>query len=250
MQIIIGSEALRNLGFRVIPKDVDIWTDEDIPKRKGYDVKKIPEHILRLIPTVNQYTTLDALYTIKCSHLGWRNPKWSKHKSDILLMKHKGASLIKGLYDVLVEFWKTEIDDKWYLSLNKTKDEFFNDNVTYVYDHDYLHELVAYPNVPMYTHCLKENNDVLIDKRKFDELSFSQQLRMFREEVTVIAIERWIVNPKAKGKYSFMQAYTMALEKTITTLTKGWATDFIVLNLEHFVKPDYSYFKYVEEKLL
>lgn len=251
MQIIVGSEALRNLGFNVTPKDIDIWTDEDLPKQQGYDIKKIPTEILALVPNVNGYATLDALYTIKCSHLGWRNPKWNKHKSDILTLKMKyGASLDEKLFDTLVDFWKVEIDDKWYLSLNKNKDEFFNDNVEYVFDHDLLHELVAHPNQPMYTKCLKENYDVLIDKKLFDKLSFDQQIRMFREEISVIAIERWLVNPRAKGKYSWIQAYSMALEKTITTLTKGWATKFIVLNLEHFVKPDYSYFKYtLEEKL-
>ena len=248
--IIVGSTALRHWIDGVKPKDIDVWTDIDLPKFKGYDIKKIPTEILQLIETEDHFATLDSLYTIKCSHLGWRNPKWSKHKSDILLMEYKGASIIRPLYDALVEFWKVEIDDKWYLSLDKGKDEFFNDNVEYVYDHDYLHELVAHPNLPMYTNCLKNNCEVMIDKSKFDMLSFEQQLRMFREEITVIAIERWLVNPKAKGKYSWTQAYIMALEKTITTLTKNWATEFIVLNLKHFCKTDYSYFKHAEETLL
>lgn len=250
MEIIVGSTALRHWIEDVKPKDIDIWTDQDLPKFKGYDIKKIPLDILQLIEVENSFATLDSLYTIKCSHLGWRNPKWSKHKADILLMEHKGANIVRSLYDALVEFWKVEIDNKWYLSLDKGKDNFFNDNVEYIHDHDYLHELVAYPNSPMYTNCLKNNCEVMIDKSKFDMLSFEQQLRMFREEITVIAIERWLVNPKAKGRYSWTQAYIMALEKTITTLTKNWATEFIVLNLKHFVKPDYSYFKHAEEILL
>lgn len=250
MEIIVGSTALRHWIEGIKPKDIDIWTDLDLPKFKGYDIKKIPTEILQLIEVENTFATLDSLYTIKCSHLGWRNPKWSKHKADILLMEHKGANIIRPLYDALVEFWKVEIDDKWYLSLDKGKDKFFNDNVEYIHDHDYLHELVAYPNLPMYANCLKNNCEVMIDKSKFDMLSFEQQLRMFREEISVIAIERWLVNPKAKGRYSWTQAYIMALEKTITTLTKNWATEFIVLNLKHFVKPDYSYFKHAEETLL
>lgn len=252
MKIVVGSKALQAQGWDIRPKDIDIWSDQPLGKEQG-DTCLIPSKILELVPTVNidgvLYANIDALYTIKCSHLGWANPKWSKHKQDVLLLKHKGATLIPELYKSLVEFWRVELNDKNWLSLNQTKKEFFTDNVVYVHDHDYLHELVAYPNKPMYTHCLKENHDVLIDKVKFDKLQFEQQIRMFREEISVIAIERWIVNPKAKGKYSFMKAYPMALEKTITSLTKGWATEFIVLNLEHFVKPDYSYFNYVKEIL-
>ena len=96
----------------------------------------------------------------------------------------------------------------------------------------------------MYTKCLKQGEEVLIDKSLFDKLTFEEQVRMFREEITVIAIERFLVNPNTKGKYSWVQAYMMSLKKTITQLTKNWATDFIVLNLEHFVKPDYSMFKH------
>lgn len=250
MKIIVGSGALKELGWNVNPKDVDIWTDEDLPKQKGFDICVIPTNILNLIPTVNGVANLDALYTIKCSHLGWRNPKWNKHKQDVLLFKHKGARLIPELYAELLEFWKVTLGDKWFLSLNKNKEDFFTDSVVYVYDHDYLHELVAYPNQPMYTHCLKDKHEVLIDKDKFDKLSFDNQVRMFREEVTVIALERWLLNPKCKGKFSWIEAYIMSLEKTITTLTKNWATSFIVLNLEHFVKPDYSYFKHAIGELL
>lgn len=117
------------------------------------------------------------------------------------------------------------------------------------YPHDYLHELVAYPNPPMYTKCLKDGEDVLIDRDKFDLLPFEDQVRMFREEITVIAAERWLINPYWKGKVSWYRAHMLSLQKTVTRLTKGWASEFIVLNLEHFVKPDYKYFKHLIETL-
>ncbi|UZV41312.1 hypothetical protein vBVpaMR16F_246 [Vibrio phage vB_VpaM_R16F] len=253
MWIVVGSSALNqerfNIKFRK-SKDVDIWTTEkecyNLFKSKGkpFDVKVLPREIYNLVETDGIYATPNSIYTIKCSHLGWNNPVWNKHKSDIINLKNQGCVLIPELYSKLTEFWKTELGDKSFLSLRQDKKNFFNDNVTYVYDHDWLHEQVAYPNKPIYTKCLMENEDVLIDKSKFDKLTFSEQVRMFREEITVIAIERWLVNPKTKGKYSWVQAYNLSLKKTITQLTKSWATDFIVQNLEEFIKPDYSYFKH------
>ena len=168
---------------------------------------------------------------------------WEKHKQDILWLKSKGFDIIPDLYEALIEFWKTDLGDKSFLSLNKDKKQFFTDNVVYKYDHDYLHELVAHPNRPVYEGCLKDNAEVLIDKAKFDMLPFDKQVRMFREEITVIACERWLLNDYWCGKISWYEAYIASLKKTITNLTKNWACDFIVLNLEEFVKPDYSYFE-------
>ena len=39
----------------------------------------------------------------------------------------------------------------------------------------------------------------------------------------------------------------MILKKTITRLTKNWADDFLIHNLEHFVIPEYKYFSNIEE---
>ena len=256
MWYVVGSDALSQKKFNLKwrqPKDSDIWTSdieiyEALNKLKNSDVKLIPQHIIDLLEVDGIYATPNTVYTIKCSHLGWNNPAWNKHKADILSLKHQGCVLDSPLYEALVDFWKEELGDKSFLSLKQDKEDFFTDNVTYVYDHDWLHEQVAHPNPPVYTNCLKEGEEVLIDKQRFNEMSFEQQVKMFREEITVIAIERYLVNPLAKN-FSWVQAYNLSLKKTITQLTKNWATDFIVLNLEHFVKPDYAMFKYPIDKL-
>jgi hypothetical protein len=240
MKIIVGSTALQYFGLsRRTPVDIDTWVSSRGYKVVG-DCKVIPTNIMQLIPVEDGRATPDAIYTIKCSHLGWHNPMWNKHKTDILYLKSKGCQLIPELYKTLVNFWKDELGSKDFLSLNKNKDSFFTDEVAYKYDHDWLHELVAFPNEPMYTKCLVEGEDILIDKDKFDLLSFEQQVRMFREEITVIAIERWVVYDKV----SWFKAHNLSLQKTITNLTKNWATDFIILNLDYFIKPDYAYFEY------
>lgn len=254
MRVLVGSQASNLHGVTNRKnRDVDIWTDEHITKQKGVDAKVIPVNILNLLDTIeidnNIIPTMDCLYTIKCSHLGFSNPMWNKHKLDVLHFESIGCKIKEDLYEALLSFWKTELTDKSFLSLNKNKENFFTDNVEYVVDHDYLHELVAYPNPPMYLSVLKENEQVMVDKSKFDMLPFEHQLRLFREEISVIAIERWLINPRVKGRWSVMQAYLFSLEKTITTLTKGWATDFIIRNLKHYKSVDYSYFTHTIETL-
>ncbi|BAV80822.1 phage protein [Vibrio phage RYC] len=235
MEIIVGSSALfgTEYQYRSTPVDVDIWTDtpSDI-KVVGRDELVLPTEILQLVPYVKGKATPDAVYTIKCSHLGWDNRFWDKHKRDTLYLQSKGCQIIPELLEALLPFWEEKLGDKSFLSLNKDKENFFTDNVTYVMDHDELHELVAYPSRPVYERCLKDGEDVLIDKQKFFAMDKESQLRMFREEITTIAIERWIINPHWEGKVSWLKAYQMSVRKTITSLTKNWATTFIILNLK------------------
>ena len=244
--IVVGTSALKYFGAVTEAKDHDVW--HVVGERKDTTQKEywvyMPKYLINLVPSINGYATPDAVLTIKMSHFSW-DIKWQKTKRHILLLQSLGYKPIPELYTALKQYWETIHGNKSFLSLGKNKDKFFDDFVTYRYDHDYLHELVASPNKPMYTNCLKDGEEVLIDKEKFFSMPFTDRVRMFREEITVIATERWLVH----GKESWYTAYKLALKKTITSLTKNWATDFIVLNLSHFVKPEYSYFKNVLEKL-
>lgn len=246
--IIIGTTALAKHGiFLRESKDVDVMLTEDsdnmdLAIKKGYDIVPINEIVYntmcKYITSTTPYATPDIVYTIKCSHLGWSNPSWQKHKKDVLVLKQKGCKLIYPLYIALIDWWKEDLGDKSFLNLDKSKEMFFNDFVEYEYDHDLLHELITYPEPPTYTKCLKDGKQVLIDKSKFDKLDFVEQVSMFREEITAIALERWYLKQYWLDRgMTWMKSYSLALQKTITNLTKGWATDFIVLNLEHFVRP-------------
>ena len=61
-----------------------------------------------------------------------------------------------------------------------------------------------------------------------------------REEATVISIERWLVNPNMKIVPTWEWSYGQALKKLYTTLTKGWATRFCILNIEELSRLDKS----------
>lgn len=253
----MGSTASKHWGItKRSPSDFDVWVSTQneyqvYNQSSGVDACLMPSDIMGVLSNHVEggYASPDALYTIKMSHMAW-DIFWDKHKREALEMKLcHGCKIIPDLYDVLVTHWKIEHGNKDFLNLYKTKDKFFTDGVVYVYDHDYLHELVAHPNRPVYESVLKEDYQVAIDHVKFLRLPFEQQVRMFREEISVIAAERWLINPKTCGKIHWTKAYQMALRKTVTTLTKNWATEFILMNLEHFHKPDYRYFEYLIDTL-
>lgn len=242
MQIIIGSTAAQKYNLsRGSPSDTDIWSAAPLPKQKGVDVKIIPKDILDLIKTDEEdYALPNSLFTIKCSHLGWDNPMWKKHYLDVLFMKQKGCVIEEKLFEKLICYWKKEFGNKEFLSLKKDKENFFTDNVQYVIDHDLLHEKAALPNRPMYEKCLKENEDVFIDKGKFEKLSFEDKVRMLQEEIHVILYERWIIPAKLRGgnDVSWLKGYPWSLRKTITSLTKNEFTEFIIRNIDKFYKPN------------
>lgn len=250
--MIIGSTALKHHGINVgEPNDLDVMITANHSKRMypdNTDIIVIPEQIHKLLFNTSGYCTPADILTIKMSHMAW-DTKWDKTKRHVLYLLNLGYKPNKSLYLLLKHHWQSVYGSKDHLSLAKTKSKFFNDYVTYVYDHDYLHELVSYPKEPTYISCLKNNEEVLTCKNKFDLLSYDQQLSMFREEITVIAIERWLVNPINKGKVCWTKAYSMALKKVVTSLTKNWATDFVIFNLSKLYKPDYNYFKYALKML-
>jgi len=248
MKIIVGSSAIRYFkNFFREPDDLDIWCTRDEVIDYKCDLSVIPYDIIDLVEVDNGYATIDSIYTIKCSHLGW-DILFEKHKRDVIFLKSQGAKLIDSLYVKLVAYWKEEHGNKDYLSLYKSKNEFFDDHVTHVYDHDLLHKYVAGEEEPLYMKCLKKGEEVAVDKYKFECLSHKDQINMFKEEITVIAFERWLVNPSSKLD-NWIKAYRYALRKTTTQLTKNWATEFIVMNLSEMVHPNLKYIKNITSKI-
>lgn len=250
MNIFVGSTALKHYipSFkRKYASDIDVWTDDLEGTNSRWDVSCIPANIMDLFSEeskISGYATPGDVMTIKLSHLPY-DIFWSKHSQDYLVLKMKyGYKVNEPLYSALKEHWKVVHGTKTHLSLYRTKDEFFDDYVEKQHDHDYLHELVAFPDVPVYTKVLKDGQEVLVDRNKFLELNHETQVKMFREEMNVIALERWVLNPATKGKIEFREAYSRSVKKTATALTKGWASEFICEHLEEFIKPNKEEVKY------
>ncbi|MNK14412.1 hypothetical protein D3C87_325350 [compost metagenome] len=228
--------------------DIDIWTTRTDISGKGLDVSVMTEEIMEAFSGVNNYATLDDLYTIKISHLPWP-VFWWKHVNDALFLKSKGAEINQPLYELLKQHWKVEHGTKTQLSLYRNKSEFFDDAVPKEFDHDLLHELVSFPERPVYTTVLKDGEEVATDREKWLALPFYDKIRMLREEMNVIMCERWLLHDHIRAKITLPQAWRMSVEKTTTALTKGIYSEFICENLEHFVLADRKETEYLFKTL-
>lgn len=106
--------------------------------------------------------------------------------------------------------------------LNTTKKEFFTDSVPYKYDHDSIHEAVKHLDKPAYQYYMKDNEQVLTSKDKFDTLPEIVKLYGVLEESYVLAIERAIVPHNTDPE----KAFDIALEKVCTSITSGWFREY------------------------
>jgi hypothetical protein len=243
--MLIGSKAAKVWfpDFRE-PKDEDHFSpDPDLPGDNFWH-ESFPKE------WAADFTALpNMLYTIKVSHAPWAlaNNTWEKHMQDILFFQDKGVEFDRDMYDILRPVW-LETHGKKRVNLNMTKDDFFNDAVDRKYDHDSLHESVAYGDRPMYTNFLVDGAQVDIDNKKFwhEDVTNEERFKTIREEIYATALERWVI-PK-NYRISPRLAYAWAMKKSITSLFKGeWAL-FIILNYKDLYKPDMDYVAHHKSK--
>lgn len=113
-------------------------------------------------------------------------------------------------------------------NLMQSVDGFFNDAVSKLYDHDWLHKLYAYNDVPMYTKMQREPTIAWCDKDIWDNFTDIEKQQCVAEECYVIATERFLV--PNNWKYSVKLAFMNALNKVCTTLCSGWFRDYAIEN--------------------
>lgn len=170
------------------------------------------------------YPSIDVLYMLKMSHRYLRNsPAFLKTLQDIKALREHGAKFDERY----MEWYKKREKETYYYdhpSLDKTKKEFFTDNVQYVYDHDSIHESVKILEKPAYTYFMKDGAEVATDKNKFFNLPVDIQLAAVMEESYVLAIERHQVPNDFKPNPH--QSFLLALEKVCTSITSGYFREF------------------------
>jgi hypothetical protein len=185
--------------------------------------------------------TPDELYTLKISHSFWEingSKSWDKHASDIVFLSRKGAQFLRPLYDIVLPIWK-ERYKRNPTNLNQSAGKFFADAVQRKYDHDSIHESIAYGDEPLYMSILRDGSEVAVDNSKFWAMCHDAQIKCVREEIYATALERILIPRNYKG--SPRAAYHWALRRTATSLFKGeWAL-FLMLNLDELMQPDCDY---------
>lgn len=232
--VLIGSSAVKHHfpDFRD-PKDVDYFSTTPVKGAEVFWHEDLSQW------NFGDIATIDELYTIKVSHAFWElHGTWNKHMYDVLYLQSKGAKFIPELYAILYPIWEERYGKKK-ANLEAEPEEFFNPNVDRVYDHDSIHESVAYYGKPLFERILRDGHKVAVDKSKFDSMPLEDRLRLVREEVYATALERKVIPQRYKA--NSRSAYAYAMNKTITSFSKGWFPLFIVLNYSELYKPEINY---------
>lgn len=234
MKTLIGSTALAEYIDGITPDDVDYFAVSPVAGAETFYHPRLE------LWNWSDVATLDELYTIKVSHSFWelQNNSWDKHMFHITKMQQAGATFLPELYDILYPVWE-EIHGAKQVSLEKTPEEFFTETVSRVYDHDSIHNSVAYYDEPLFNAILRDNSEVAVSREKFENLSEDEKIKLVFEEIYATALERLVI--PSEYKYQSQKAFAWARRKLITSFSKGWFPLWIVLNFEHFIRPDSRY---------
>lgn len=241
MKILIGSKAIKYwfLDFPREPKDTDYACDTEQVSGHQYNVENLYNPIIckHIGDTSLKIASPYVLYTLKMSHMFW-DINWSKHMFDIQFLKGKGCILDKELFYNLYDFWNEYHGKNKRSDLKMTAEDFFDNAVECEHSHDYLHTLIK--PIPTYTKILI--GEVEVGEEKFNVLSREEKLDLVREEVMVMAYERY-------PHMSYKLAYARMLKKFIINHAPLWEAIFIIENYIELHKPNFNYYKTINDGL-
>lgn len=178
---------------------------------------------------------LEMLYVLKRSH-AWRARNFDKtitHLWKVGLVKHKPEPNSWGEYllDNRKKLTMTAYPQR-NPNLNQSVEDFFDDPVNKVYNHDWLHTLYAYGDEPMYKRMQPNPDSAWCDKSMWENNMTDQEKSLcVAEECYVIATERFMV----PNNFDFPSrlAFLKALSKVCTTLCSGWFRDWAIDHFDH-----------------
>lgn len=253
MLLITGSTAMNRYVPERKPADLDAFTNQSVVVRGDQSADLIwhDSFLSWWDDDTDRFATVDELYTIKASHAywdprHWPGGRWEKHMTDLVKLKQAGGKMIPELHTLLYRVWEESFGKKT-IDLNMDKAAFFDDAVPREFDHDSVHYSVAYGEHPIWESVLKQGEEIAMDMAKIKALPFDLQVKLYREEIYATALERWVI--PQKYKISPRLAYSWAVKKTITSLTRGWSARFLVENFETFRDPDMDYVAHHKAKL-
>lgn len=172
---------------------------------------------------------LSALMIMKRSHL-WRDLNWEKHITQYHFELLPRCSFVKPS-DFLVKERAKLTKEKYpqpHPDLSKSNEEFFDDAVKKDFDHDWIHELVAYGKRPMFEKLKHKGGEdsAWCSKDLWDKLTHEERLKCVAEEAHVIACERFLI--PSNWTHNWWGAYMKAVKKVCTTLCSGYFRDYAI----------------------
>lgn len=235
--LLVGSSAIKHHfpDFNREPKDKDFFVD--------YKLQSTKEIEYLYNPILGHRTGIakpNLIYNIKISHcLGW-DINWEKHMWDIQFLKEKGCKENKGFILKHYKLWNELHGENKRSQLDMSSVDFFNNAVKCPYPHDWLHTLIK--KEPTYTKILKENAEVDVSEEKFYSLSEQEKEDLVREEVYVMAFERF-------SKLDYRKAYNIMLKKFIISHAPIWEAIWIIQNHKMLSKVPFNYFNHLKTKI-
>jgi hypothetical protein len=175
--------------------------------------------------------SLDVLFMLKMSHRYLKNsPHFLKTMNDIKAMRALGAK-IRPEHEAFFREREKATYTYSHPKLNVSKGDFFKgDGVTYVYDHDSIHEAVKHLSTPAYQYFKPDQAEVFCDRDMFESVADSIRLCAVLEESYVLALERSQI--PFKGTLTPRRSFDIALEKVCTSITSGWFREYAWENHE------------------
>jgi hypothetical protein len=187
--------------------------------------------------------SLETLYCIKRSH-AHRQIGFSKNIIHLNKMKEH-VHLSEEDIDFLKE--RTKLTNKEFPEkkhdFNVKNEDFFTSNVHRIYDHDFLHKIVAFNERPVYEMMKEDLSLAKCEKHLWDKLPYINKIQAVKEEAMVIALERFVIPYSENYRLAFFKS----LEKICTTLTSGWFRDFAIDNWQEIVYDLHDYVSVFEK---
>jgi len=241
--ILTGSKATKHWfpDFPREPKDTDYVFEDN---KKGFELKKDEGKIEYLWnPILFKYNygfpicIPNNLYTMKMSHLFW-DVNWEKHEWDATWLREKGCVLIRPLFDELYKFFNVLHGENKRSDLKMSSADFFDNALKCEYSHDWLHTLIN--PFPTYEKVLI--GEVEVGEEKFNLLTEEEKEALVREEVYVMAFERW-------PNIDYRHAYGRMLKKFILSHAPIWEAIWILENYKKLCRAEYNFIKHLNEKI-
>lgn len=239
--ILIGSRALArfNPELKITPStDWDVISDSPIPGTEWHNPGFLNNWKLTQYSTYETVSLPDGSNAYILSPIGQLIVKRSHLHRDLSFEKHitHYHKYLARLKPMLMNSSKRLLEERIRLTLeafpqnkpnlNQSVKDFFDDAVVKKYKHDYLHELFAYHDKPLYTRLQRDTSKAWCNEDLWSSLSYNDKVKCVAEECYVIATERFLV--PNDWNYIYIKAFNRALTKVCTTLTSGYFRDFAI----------------------